>query len=185
MKFRVAIADKRRKTAEIAATFNISISHCRELRRRYGAPWDQRLTHGYVSEGKWMQNATLLHDVKTMRCKEVVAKYDLAETSVIAMRRQVGVSKAQITRSQDFRHAVKTMLAKDVAAEFRLGISVVLKHRRKLGVNRKPPEFLNRLPAFIHDVTTIYSATEVARKWHCTDTYVHSVRRQIKRRGLI
>jgi hypothetical protein len=120
-----------------------------------------------------------------MRCKEVIDKHGLAETSVIAMRSQVGVSKAQIVRSRDFRHAVKTMLAKDVAAEFRLGMSVVLKHRRQLGVNRKPAQFLNRLPAFIHDVITIYSATEVARKWHCTDTYVHSVRRQIKRRELI
>ena len=185
MKFRVAIADKRRKSAELAATFGISLSHCRAMRKRYGAPCDHRVAHGYISEGKWMQSAALLHDVKTLRCKEVAQKHGIGESSIMAMRKQIGVSKPQIVRSRDFRHAVKTMKAKDVMALYRLGASVVIKHRRRLGVMTNKDTVLIKKPEFLHDVTTIYSATEVARKWQCTASYVHDVRRRIKRGELI
>ena len=131
--FRVAIADKKRKTSEIACTFGISQSHCRDLRKKFGVRCNQRLPHGYVTKGDWMQNADLVHDVKMLQCKEVVAKHGIGQNSVMAMRKQLGIGKQQIVASKEFRKAIKTMKVAAVAEIYKIGRTTVIKYRRIFG----------------------------------------------------
>ena len=132
--FRIAILDTTKKTAEIALAYHVSVSHVRTLRAKHGRPYVRSAHYDTVVSRKWQSNAELVHDVRTMRVKEVMRKHRYCMSSVIEMRRQLGIAKQQILRSKEFRHAVKTRSCDEVAAMFGLGLSVVSKYRVRFGV---------------------------------------------------
>jgi transposase len=174
--FRIAILDTTKKTAEIALAYHVSVSHVRTLRAKHGRPYVRFVHYDTVVSRKWQRNAELVHDVRTMRVKEVMAKYHYSMSSVIEMRRQLGIGKQQILRSKEFRHAVKTRSITEVATMFGLGLSVVSKHRVKLGVAKVFRNALRNNPKFIEDVRSDRRAVDVARQWGCSAAYVSMIR---------
>ncbi len=178
--FRIAILDTTQKTAVIALKYNVSVSHVRALRARYGRPHVDSANYDTVVSKRWQDDKALVHDIRTLRAQEVVAKYGYGLSSVVEMRRQLGVTKRQILRSTAFLNAVKTQPLAEVAAKFHLGTSVVSKHRRKHGVARIVSKALRNNPAFIEDVRSDRTARDVADHWGCTDAYVRMMRKELK-----
>jgi hypothetical protein len=99
-------------------------------------------------------------------------------SSVVEMRRQLGIAKQQILNSKEFRHAVKTRSCDEVATMFGLGLSVVSKHRVKLGVARTADNALRNNPTFMTAVYGEGSAGAIADEYGCTAAYVHLLRRE-------
>jgi hypothetical protein len=178
--FRIAILDTTRKTAEIALAYHVSVSHVRTLRAKHGRPYVRYVHYDTVKSRRWQESKTLVHDVRTMRVKEVMAKHRYSMSSVIEMRRQLGIAKQQILRSAEFRKAVKTRSPDEVAAMFGLGLSVVSKHRVKLGVAKVYRNALRNNPKFMTAVHGEGSARSIADDWGCTAAYVHLLRREAK-----
>jgi ribosomal protein L23 len=134
--FRIALLDVTLKTAAIAAKFGVSPVRVRELRRKHGRPVSYRLPHGWVSSGKWRRYPEWVNDIRTLRYKEVVAKYGWSETTVSRMRAQLGIGGRRVVKTKEFKTAVKTLLATEVAAIFGVSMSAVAIARRKLKVTR-------------------------------------------------
>jgi hypothetical protein len=178
--FRIAILDSTKKTADIALAYHVSVSHVRTLRAKHGRPYVRSAHYDTVASRKWQSNAELVHDVRTMRVKEVMRKHRYCMSSIIEMRRQLGIAKQQILRSKEFRHAVKTKAPAEVAAMFGLGLSVVSKHRVKLGVARTARNALRNNPKFMTAVHGEGSARRIADDWGCTAAYVQLLRREAK-----
>ena len=178
--FRIAILDVNRKTAEIALSYGIAESHCRTLRRQYGRPCANYLPHGYVSSGRWQRNLALVHDVRTLRVKELMAKYNCSMPSVCTMRAQLGITVPQVIQSKEFIDAVKTKSVKEVMGLFGISQAIVVRERRRLGVF-KPSMRLSRNPKFIKDCLS-KATRDVVKKWRCTDAYVRTIRAQVRRR---
>jgi len=178
--FRIAILDTTKKTAEIALAYHVSVSHVRTLRAKHGRPYVRSAHYDTVASRRWQRNAELVHDVRTMRVKEVMRKHRYCMSSVIEMRRQLGIGKQQILCSKEFRHAVKTRSPNDVAAMFGLGLSVVSKHRVKLGVAKVFRNALRNNPKFLAAVHGEGSARDIANDWGCSAAYVQMIRREAK-----
>ena len=178
--FRIAILDTTKKTADIALAYHVSTSHVRALRATHGRPYVRSAHYDTVVSRRWQRNAELLHDVRTMRVKEVMAKYRYSMSSVIEMRRQLGIAKQQILRSKEFRHAVKTKAPAEVVTMFGLGLTVVSKHRVKLGVAKVFRNALRNNPKFLTAVHGEGSARSIADDWGCTAAYVQLLRREAK-----
>ena len=178
--FRIAILDTTKKTAEIALAYHVSTSHVRTLRAKHGRPYVRSAHYDTVASRKWQRNAELVHDVRTMRVKQVMLKHRYCMSSVIEMRRQLGIAKQQILRSKEFRHAVKTKAPAEVATMFGLGLSVVSKHRVKLGVAKVFRNALRNNPKFMTAVHGEGSARDIADDYGCTAAYVHMLRREAK-----
>ena len=178
--FRIALLDTTRKTAEIAAAYHVSVSHVRALRAKHGRPYVRSAHYDTVASRKWQANKALVHDVRTMRVKEVMAKHHYSMSSVIEMRRQLGIAKQQILRSKEFQKAVKTRSSNEVAAMFGLGLSVVSKHRVRLGVAKVFRNALRNNPKFMTAVHGKGSARGIANDWGCTAAYVQLLRREAK-----
>jgi len=178
--FRIALLDSTKKTAEIALAYHVSTSHVRTLRAKHGRPYVRSAHYDTVASRKWQSNAELVHDVRTMRVKEVMRKHRYCMSSVIEMRRQLGIAKQQILRSKEFRHAVKTKAPAEVATMFGLGLSVVSKHRVKLGVAKVFRNALRNNPTFMTAVHGEGSARRIADDWGCTAAYVQMLRREAK-----
>lgn len=175
--FRIAILDVTRKTAEIALSYGISESHCRQLRRSHGRPCNHNLPYGIVTSRRWMNNKDWVSDVRTLRVKELMAKHGWSMPSCVEMRRQLGVGKQQILKSKAFREAVKTRSIDEVAAMFGLCLSVVSKYRIRFGVARKRTASLIYNLAFMKAVRSDRQATNIAKSFGCTDAYVRMLRR--------
>jgi hypothetical protein len=178
--FRIALLDTTKKTAEIALAYHVSVSHVRALRAKHGRPYVRSAHYDTVMSRKWQDDKALVHDVRTMRVKEVMRKHRYSMSSVIEMRRQLGIGKQQILCSKAFLHAVKTRSPNDVAAMFGLGLSVVSKHRVRLGVAKVFRNALRNNPKFIEDVRSDRRAADVAGDWRCTAAYVSMIRREAK-----
>jgi hypothetical protein len=178
--FRIAILDTTKKTAVIALDYGISRSYCRALRASHGRPYVYAAHYDTVKSRRWQDNKALLHDVRTLRVKEVMKKYDYGMDSVIEMRRQLGISKPQILRSKAFHVAVKTLPLAEVARLFRLGLSVVSKYRVRFGVARAKDNALRYNPKFLTVVHGEGSARDIADDWGCTAAYVQLLRREAK-----
>jgi transposase len=178
--FRIAILDTTKKTAEIALAYHVSTSHVRTLRAKHGRPYVRSVHYDTVASRRWQRNAELVHDVRTLRVKEVMRKHRYSMSSVIEMRRQLGIAKQQILKSKEFRHAVKTRSITEVATMFGLGLSVVSKHRVKLGVARTADNALRNNPKFMAAVQSDRRAVDVAGHWGCTAAYVSMIRREAK-----
>ena len=175
--FRLAVLNTTKKTAEIALAYHVSVSHVRTLRAKHGRPYVRFVHYDTVVSRKWQRNAELVHDVRTMRVKEVMRKHRYSMSSVIEMRRQLGVGKQQILRSKEYLlFAVKTRSITEVATMFGLGLSVVSKHRVKLGVAKVFRNALRNNPKFIEDVRSDRRAVDVARQWGCSAAYVSMIR---------
>jgi hypothetical protein len=178
--FRIAILDTTKKTAEIAVAYHVSVSHVRTLRAKHGRAYVRSAHYDTVANRRWQRNAELVHDVRTMRVKEVVAKHRYSMSSVIEMRRQLSIGKQQILCSKEFRHAVKTRSSNDVAAMFGLGLSVVSKYRVRYGVAKVFRNALRNNPKFMTAVHGGGSARSIADDWGCTAAYVNLLRREAK-----
>lgn len=178
--FRIAILDTTKKTAEIATAYHVSTSHVRTLRAKHGRPYVRSTHYDTVASRKWQANKALLHDVRTMRVKEVMAKHRYCMSSVIEMRRQLGIAKQQILRSKEFQNAVKTRTINEVAAMFGLGMSVVSKYRVRFGVAKVFRNALRHNPAFMTAVHGEGSARGIADDYGCTAAYVQLLRREAK-----
>ena len=176
--FRIAILDVTRKTAEIALSYNISESRCRTLRQSHGRPCNHNMPYGVVTSKRWMDNADWVHDVRTLRCKELIAKYGWSMASCVEMRRQLGVGKQQILKSKAFREAVKTRSTDEVAAMFGLGTSVVSKYRRRLGVAKTAKRWFINRHGFIDALRSDRKAADIAKDFGCTAAYVRLLRRR-------
>lgn len=176
--FRIAILDVTRKTAEIAVSYGISESRCRQLRQSHGRPCNHQLPHGIVMSRRWMDNVHWVSDVRTLRVKELMAKYGWSSASCVEMRRQLGVGKQQILKSKAFREAVKSHSTAEVAAMFGLGLSVVSKYRIRFGVAKKRTASLIYNRAFMKAVRSDRMASDVAKDFGCTDTYVRIIRQR-------
>ena len=176
--FRIAILDVTRKTAEIAAKYGISESRCRTLRQTHGRPCNHNMPYGIVTSKRWMDNKDWVSDVRTMRVKELVAKYGWGEASINEMRRQLGHTKPQILKSKAFREAVKTRPLAEVATMFGLGTSVVSKYRRRLGVAKTAKRWLINRHGFIDALRSDRKATDIAKDFGCTAAYVRLLRRR-------
>jgi len=178
--FRIALLDTTQKTAVIALKYNISVSHARALRMRYGRPHIDAKNYDSVLSRRWQDDKALVHDVRTLRAQEVVAKYGYGLSSVVEMRRQLGVTKRQILRSAAFLNAIKTQPLAEVATKFHLGMTVVSKYRRRHGVARIVARALRNNPAFIEDVRSGRRARDVADHWGCSDAYVRMMRKELE-----
>jgi uncharacterized protein (UPF0210 family) len=178
--FRIALLDTTKKTAVIALDYGISVSRCRTLRASHGRPYIYAAHYDTVKSRRWQDNKALVHDVRTMRVKEVMAKHSYSMSSVIEMRRQLGIAKQQILRSKEFQKAVKTRSPDEVAAMFGLGLSVVSKHRVRLGVAKVYRNALRNNPKFMTAVHGKGSARGIANEWGCTAAYVQLLRREAK-----
>ena len=178
--FRIALLDTTKKTADIAAAYHVSTSHVRTLRAKHGRPYVRSAHYDTVVSRKWQANKALVHDVRTMRVKEVMAKYRYCMSSVIEMRRQLGIAKQQILRSKEFQKAVKTKAPGEVAAMFGLGLSVVSKYRVRLGVAKVFRKALRNNPKFMTAVHGEGSARDIADHYGCTAAYVQLLRREAK-----
>ena len=176
--FRIAILDVTRKTAEIALSYNISESRCRQLRQSHGRPCNHQMQHGIVMSKRWMDNKDWVHDVRTLRCKELMAKHGWSMPSCVEMRRQLGVGKQQILKSKAFREAVKSRTTAEVAAMFGLGLSVVSKYRIRFGVAKKRTASLIYDRAFMKAVRSGRQASDIAKDFGCSDTYVRILRKR-------
>lgn len=175
--FRIAILDTTRKTAEIALSYGISESYCRTLRQSHGRPCNHQMPRGVVVSQRWMENKDWVADVRTLRCKELMAKHGWSMPSCVEMRRQLGVGKQQILKSKAFREAVKTRSTAEVAAMFGLGLSVVSKYRIRFGVGKKRTASLIYNRAFMTAVRSDRTAGDVAKDFGCTPEYVRMLRR--------
>jgi predicted nucleic acid-binding protein len=133
-----------------------------------------------VVSRRWQDDKALVHDVRTLRAQEVVAKHGYGLSSVIEMRRQLGVTKRQILRSRQFKNAVKTLPLAEVARLFRLGLSVVSKYRVHFGVARAKDNALRYNPKFLTAVHGDRPAQHIAEDWGCTAAYVQILRREAK-----
>jgi hypothetical protein len=178
--FRIAILDTTKKTAVIALDYGISVSYCRGLRASHGRPYVYAAHYNTVKSRRWQDNKALLNDVRTLRVKEVMKKYDYGMDSVIEMRRQLGISKPQILRSRQFKDAVKTLPPAEVARLFRLGLSVVSKYRVRFGVAKTKDNALRYNPKFLTAVHGEGSAQRIADDYGCTAAYVQLLRREAK-----
>ena len=175
--FRIAILDVNRKTAEIALSYGISESRCRTLRQTHGRPCNHQIPRGCVTSKRWMDNASWVVDVRTLRIKELMAKHGWSMTSCIEMRRQLGVGKQQILKSKAFREAVKTRSTDEVAAMFGLGHSVVSKYRVRFGVARRRNDALSRNRTFMKAVRSDRQASDIAKDFGCSPGYVRILRK--------
>jgi predicted nucleic acid-binding protein len=178
--FRIALLDTTQKTAVIALKYNISASHARALRMRYGRPHMDAKNYDSVVSRRWQDDKALVHDVRTLRAQEVVAKHGYGLSSVVEMRRQLGVTKRQILRSRQFKNAVKTLPLAEVARLFRLGISVVSKYRVRFGVAKTKGNALRYNPTFMTAVHGDGLARDIADDYGCTAAYVQLLRREAK-----
>ena len=97
--------------------------------------------------------------------------------SCVEMRRQLGVGKQQILKSKDFRAAVKTRSTAEVAAMFGLGLSVVSKYRIRFGVGKRRNDALIYDRAFMKAVRSDRQASDIAKRFGCTDAYVRMLRK--------
>lgn len=176
--FRIAILDVTRKTAEIALSYNISESRCRQLRQSHGRPCNHQLQHGIVMSRRWMDNKDWVSDVRTLRVKELMAKHGWSMASCVEMRRQLGVGKQQILKSKAFREAVKSRTTAEVAAMFGLGLSVVSKYRIRFGVGKRRSDALIYNRAFMKAVRSGRQASDIAKSFGCTDAYVRMLRKR-------
>ena len=176
--FRIAILDVTRKTAEIAMSYGISESRCRQLRQSHGRPCNHQMQHGIVMSRRWMDNKDWVNDVRTLRVKELMAKHGWSMPSCVEMRRQLGVGKQQILKSKAFREAVKTRSTDEVAAMFGLGLSVVSKYRIRFGVAKKRTASLIYDRAFMKAVRSGRQASDIAKSFGCSDTYVRILRKR-------
>ena len=175
--FRIAILDVNRKTAEIALSYGISQSRCRTLRQSHGRPCNHQMPRGCVTSKRWMDNASWVVDVRTLRIKELMAKHGWSMTSCIEMRRQLGVGKQQILKSKAFREAVKTRSTAEVATMFGLGHSVVSKYRIRFGVARRRNDALSHNRAFMKAVRSDRQASDIAKDFGCSPNYVRMLRK--------
>jgi hypothetical protein len=178
--FRIALLDTTKKTSVIALDYGISVSRCRTLRASHGRPYVYATHYDTVKSRRWQDNKALLHDVRTLRVKEVMKKYDYGMDSVIEMRRQLGISKPQILRSAQFKQAVKTLPVAEVARLFRLGMSVVSKYRVRFGVAKTAAKALCNNLKFMTAVHGDGSAQHIADRYGCSAAYVHLLRRKAK-----
>lgn len=178
--FRIAILDVTRKTAEIALSYGIAESYCRTLRRYWGRPCQNYLPYGYVSSGDWRRNLALVHDVRTLRVKELMAKYHCSMPSVCTMRAQLGITVPQIIQSKEFLTAIKTKSVKEMMELFGISQAIIVRERRRLGVF-KPSMRLSRNPKFINDCLS-KTTRDVVKKWKCTGAYVRQIRMDARRR---
>jgi hypothetical protein len=178
--FRIAILDTTKKTAVIALDYGISRSYCRALRASHGRPYVYAAHYGMVESRRWMDNKDLVHDVRTMRVKEIMTKHGYAMGAVVEMRRQLGISKPQILRSRQFKDAVKTQSVAEVARLFRLGQSVVSKYRARYGVAKTKDKALRNNPTFMTAVHGEGSAQHIADDYGCSAAYVQLLRREAK-----
>jgi len=178
--FRIALLDTTQKTSVIALKYNISVSHARALRMRYGRPHVDSVNYDTVASKRWQDDKAFVHDVRTLRLKEVLAKYPYSMSSVMKMRHQLGVAKRQILQSKAFLNAVKTQPLAEVAAKFRLGTTVVSKYRRTHNVARIVSKALRNNPQFIEDVRSDRRAVDVADHWGCTAAYVRMMRKELE-----
>lgn len=176
--FRIAILDVTRKTAEIAAKYGISESRCRQLRQTHGRPCNHNMPYGVVTSKRWMDNADWVHDVRTLRVKELMAKHGWSMPSCVEMRRQLGVGKQQILKSKAFREAAKTRSTAEVAAMFGLGHSVVSKYRIRFGVAKRRSDALIYNRAFMKALRSDRQASDIAKDFGCSDAYVRMLRRR-------
>ena len=176
--FRIAILDVNRKTAEIALSYNISESRCRQLRQSHGRPCNHQMQHGIVMSRRWMDNKDWVNDVRTLRCKELIAKHGWSMPSCVEMRRQLGVGKQQILKSKAFREAVKSRSTDEVAAMFGLGLSVVSKYRIRFGVGKRRKDALIHNDDFMKAVRSDRQASDIAKRFGCTAAYVRLLRRR-------
>jgi len=163
--FRVALLDTTRTTADIAATYKVSVQYCREMRKQYGRPYANRLPLGMVSSGGWQKYPDWVSDVYKLRHKELRAKYGWSETSISVMRKQLGVVPRHITKSKEFKAAIKTRLAKEVAAIYGVSLAAIAIARRKAKVVRAYGKY-ERLKdkKFARDVATL-SSRQVSEKY--------------------
>lgn len=175
--FRIAILDVTRKTAEIAVSYNISESRCRQLRQSHGRPCNHNMRYGIVMSKRWMDNKDWVNDVRKLRVKELIAKHGWSMASCVEMRRQLGVGKQQILKSKAFREAVKSRTTAEVAAMFGLGLSVVSKYRIRFGVAKKRTASLIYDRAFMKAVRSGRQASDIAKSFGCSDTYVRILRK--------
>lgn len=175
--FRIAILDVTRKTAEIALSYNISESRVRQLRQSHGRPCNHNMPYGVVMSRRWMDNKDWVSDVRTLRVKELRNKYGWSVSSCVEMRRQLGVCKQQILKSKAFKVAIKTRSMHEVATMFGLGMSVVTKHRLKLGVAKQHRDSLIYDRAFINAVRSDRMASDVAKSFGCSPSYVRMLRK--------
>ena len=175
--FRIAILDVNRKTAEIALSYGISQSRCRQLRQSHGRPCNHNMPYGVVTSKRWMDNADWVHDVRTLRVKELMAKHGWSMPSCVEMRRQLGVGKQQILKSKAFREAVKTRSTAEVAAMFGLGHSVVSKYRIRFGVTKRRNDALIHNDDFMKAVRSDRQATDIAKNFGCSPNYVRMLRK--------
>jgi hypothetical protein len=178
--FRIAILDSTKKTAVIALDYGISRSHCRALRASHGRGYVYAMHYGTVRSRRWMDDKNLVNDVRTMRVKEVMKKYDYGIDSIVEMRRQLGISKPQILRSRQFKDAVKTLPPAEVARLFRLGLSVVSKYRVRFGVARMKDNALRYNPKFMTAVYGDRPAQHIADDYGCSAAYVQLLRREAR-----
>lgn len=175
--FRIAILDVNRKTAEIALSYGISQSRCRTLRQSHGRPCNHNMPYGVVTSRRWMDNASWVVDVRTLRVKELMAKHGWSMPSCVEMRRQLGVGKQQILKSKAFREAVKTRSIAEVAAMFGLGHSVVSKYRIRFGVGKRRNDALIHNRAFMKAVRSDRQAKDIAERFGCSPGYVRMLRK--------
>ena len=175
--FRIAILDVTRKTAEIALSYGMSESRVRQLRQSHGRPCNHNMRYGVVTSRRWMDNKDWVNDVRTLRCKELMAKHGWSMPSCVEMRRQLGVGKQQILKSKAFREAVKTRSTDEVAAMFGLGLSVVSKYRIRFGVGRRRNDALIHNHDFMKAVRSDRQAKDIAERFGCSDTYVRMLRK--------
>ena len=168
--FKIALIDTTRKTAEIAASYGISETRCRELRRAHGRPYGGRLPHGLVSSGAWQKYPDWVSDVRSMQVKALEYKYGWSGPSILEMRRQIGVGAKLTVKSKEFKQAIKTRLAKEVVAIYGVSMSAVNVARRKYKVTRKYTKFARLKDAqFVTDLLTM-SSRAVAAKYGISKT---------------
>ena len=93
------------------------------------------------------------------------------------MRRQLGVGKQQILKSKAFKVAIKTRSGYEVATMFGLGLSVVSKYRVRFGVAKQHRASLVYDRAFMMAVRSDRQATDIAKSFGCSPSYVRMLRR--------
>lgn len=181
--FRIALLDDTLKTDAIAAKFGISPERVRELRRSHGRPVSYRLPHGWVSSKKWQQFPDWVHDIRTLRHKEVVAKYGWSEKTVTTMREQLGVGSRRVVKTKEYKNAIKTRLAKEVNAIYGVSLASIAVARRKMKITRAYGKY-KRLDnkRFARDIALL-SRQEIMDKYKISKTAVFYYRKGLEKRN--
>jgi len=181
--FRIALLNEEMSSNAIAAKFNISAVRVRELRKKHGRPVSYRLPHGWVSSKKWQQYVDWVNDIRTLRHKEVVAKYRWSEKTVTTMREQLGVGARRVVKTREYKNAVKTRLAKEVNAIYGVSLASIAVARRKMKVTRDYGNY-KRLDSkrFASDIITLPTRA-VMEKYNISKANVFYYRKGLKERN--